>query len=174
MICSRHLVTVERNRCELLLKFRFFPICAQDIPQSPIDIPPAIVRVFPIGACFLSKEANVREYEFSYAADNYEVEQSSHSFTRQVRNLFGVSLVTDLIVDRHTKECLELSQEGSHGHCHCSPVPYYFLGHRAIPQEGVERLSVSPMFESLSGLEHYCEANTHSLRAKAKKKRAGG
>jgi hypothetical protein len=118
------------------------------------------------------------DYEADYQADEYAAEddtadESRHSFTQEVRNLFGVSLVSELIVDRHTEECSELSQEGSRGHCHCSPMPYYFLGQRAIPQEGVKRFSVCGMFDSLSALEHYCESNIHSLRAQAKVKRTG-
>ena len=118
------------------------------------------------------------DYEADYTADDDvsdddAVVEPRHSFTQEVRDLFGVSLVTDLIVDRHTEACLELSQEGSRGHCRCSPVPYYFLGQRAIPQEGIKRYSVCGMFDSLSALEHYCEANIHSLRAQAKAKRAG-
>jgi hypothetical protein len=113
------------------------------------------------------------DYESEYTDDDYgsdrdTVEEPRHSFTQEARNLFSVSLVTDLVVDRHTEACLERSQEGERGHCRCAPARYFFLGQRAIPQEGVERFSVSPMFDSLALLELCCEQNIHTLRLQAK------
>jgi hypothetical protein len=125
----------------------------------------------------LRERVNAMDYEADYTADAYvsdddTVEEPRHSFTQEVRNLFGVSLVTDLIVEQHTDKCRDLADRPGH-RCSCSPALYYYLGRRPIPEEGIEKVRITPTFQGLAFLEAYCESNIHSLRAQAKAKRAG-
>lgn len=113
------------------------------------------------------------DYEAGYTADDVPdrdtTDEPRHSFTQEVRNLFGVSLVTDLVVEHHSDDC-RYSTERVRGHrCSCPTASYYYLGHRPIPEEEIEKVRITPKFSGLAFLEEYCEQNINRLRMQAKK-----
>jgi hypothetical protein len=137
---------------------------------------PAIRREVPQNAgrsAMLRERGKRMDYEADYKYDDISdddtVDEPRQSFTQEVRNLFGVSVVTDLIVEQHTDRCRDLAERPGH-RCSCAAARYYYLGHRPIPEEGIEKVRITPTFQELAFLEDYCESNIHSLRAQAKSK----
>jgi hypothetical protein len=93
--------------------------------------------------------------------DRDTIEEPRHSFTQEVRDLFHVSLVTDLVVEHQSDDCRDSRR------CSCPTTSYYYLGHRAVPKEGIEKVRITPTFQGLAFLEEYCEQNIRVLRAQA-------
>jgi hypothetical protein len=85
-------------------------------------------------------------------------------FIQEVRNLFQVSVVTDVTVYEHTDQCL---QDRGERPCRCPVVRIFYIGRRAEPEHGLERLGITPSFLALAELEAYCENNIERLRSKA-------
>lgn len=104
----------------------------------------------------------------SYGPDRDTIEEPRHSFTQEVRDLFHVSLVTDLVVEHHSDECRDSIGRVRGHRCTCPTVSYHYLGHRAIPEEGIEKVRITPTFQGVPFLEQYCEQNIGVLRAQAK------
>jgi len=114
------------------------------------------------------------DYEADYTADDDvsdddAVVEPRHSFTQEVRDLFGVSLVTDLVVEHHSDECRDSTGRVRGHRCTCTTVSYYYLGHRSIPEEGIEKVRITPTFQGLAFLEEYCEQNISHVRMQAKR-----
>jgi len=111
------------------------------------------------------------DYEADYKQDYVDddtVDEPRHSFTQEVRNLFGVSVVTDLVVEQHTDRCRDLAERPGH-RCSCVAARYYYLGLRPILEEGIEKVRITPTFTELGFLEDYCEQNIGRFRTQAKK-----
>src|SRR5260370_11046444 len=103
--------------------------------------------------------------EFDFASyDERLPEEPRRDFIQEVRNLFQMSVVTDVTVYEHTDECCHYRGERP---CRCPVVPLYYIGRRAEPEHGLERLRITPTFLTLSELDAYCEENIDRLRAKA-------
>jgi len=116
------------------------------------------------------------DYESEYTDDAYDddgygpdrdtIEEPRHSFTQEVRDLFHVSLVTDLVVEHQSDDCSDSEC------CSCPTARYYYLGHRAIPEAGIEKVRITPTFPGLAFLDEYCEQNISRFRMQAKKRPA--
>jgi hypothetical protein len=103
--------------------------------------------------------------EFDFANYNERpLEEPRRDFIQEVRNLFQMRVVTDVTVYEHTDECRDFRGERP---CRCPVVPLYYIGRRAGPDHGLERLSITPTFLTLAELHGYCEKNIDRLRAKA-------
>jgi hypothetical protein len=124
-------------------------------------------------------EDDESEYDESKYADDYPDrdvaepdEPPRYSFTQEVRDLFGVSLVTDVVVEHHTDDCRYSTERIPAHRCSCSTVSYYYLGLRPIPEEGIEKVRITPTFTELTFLEMYCEQNISRFRMQASKRSA--
>ncbi len=112
------------------------------------------------------------DYKQDYVSDDDTVDEPRHSFAQEVRDLFGVSLVTDLIVEHHSDDCRDATERIPGYRCSCPTASYYYLGHRAIPEEGIEKVRITPTFPGLAFLDEYCEQNISRLRIQASKRSA--
>jgi hypothetical protein len=93
-------------------------------------------------------------------------EEPSHSYTKEVRDLFGVSLVTDLLVEHD--DCDFLNSKGEEP-CSCPAAPQYYLGRRPDPEMGGRIFVVAGPCTSLSELEAQCERRIDYFRKEAGK-----
>ena len=101
-----------------------------------------------------------------YGSDRDTIEEPRHSFTQEVRDLFHISLVTDLVVEHQSDDCSDSEC------CSCPTARYYYLGHRAIPEAGIEKVRITPTFPGLALLDEYCEQNIGRFRMEANKRPA--
>jgi hypothetical protein len=134
-------------------------------------------RIRLVVSAMLRERSKRMDYEADYTADAYvsdddTIDEPRHSFTQEVRDLFGVSLVTDLVVEHHSDECRDSTGRVRGHRCTCPTVSYHYLGHRAIPEEGIENLRITPTFQGVAFLEEYCEQNISRLRTQASKRSA--
>jgi hypothetical protein len=89
------------------------------------------------------------------------------TYTQEVRDLFRVSIVTDIVPpDEHEDSCAWLDSRGEEC-CTCTPVERFYLGRRALPQEGLEGVNLTGYCKSLQQLEDFCRQRIDHFRREA-------
>jgi hypothetical protein len=85
------------------------------------------------------------------------------TYTQEVRDLFRLSVITDIVPpDEHEDGCAFLGD--GEERCTCAPVSRYYLGRRAVPQDGIEGVNLTGYCESLAQLEDQCRRRIDQFR----------
>jgi hypothetical protein len=113
--------------------------------------------------CPFFRGESAMEFDSANYDDNVPREPR-RDYIQEVRNLFQVSVLTDVTVYEHTDQCLQARGERP---CRCPVVPIFYIGRRAEPEHNLKGLGITPSFLTLVELEAYCENNIERLRSKA-------
>jgi hypothetical protein len=109
--------------------------------------------------------------DLSYVQPDADTDfEPDYHFTKEVRDLFQVSLIADNQergeYDEHESNCLFFRSQGRE-RCTCPVAPFFHIGRRPNLSLSLEGFAITPKFHSRHELEKYCEENIDSLRSRA-------